>query len=86
MKKKSKLETYIKKTKKADPFHGDSGPKGFKGPTGVKKPDQYASKTGKGITDDATSSNETDPVGKLGAYESIKSNGKKKQRPYLDEA
>lgn len=80
------LHRYLKRKGKADPFHGDKGPKGFKGPDGVKKADQYASKSGKKIVEDSKDYEECEPgegMEKIGAYESIKSNGKKKQRNYL---
>lgn len=79
------LERYVKKNKK-DPY-GKTKPKGkWEGPTGVKKDDQFAETDGKKVVNESASSDETDPATSgMGAYESIRSKGKKKQRSYLDD-
>ncbi len=80
------LDRYVKKTKSA-PF-GKSKKKGpWKGPKGVKEGDQYAKKSGKKVVDDEEASDETDPVGNYGAYESIRGfkSKKNKQRSYLED-
>lgn len=82
------LETYIKKNGKAAPF-GKSKTKGTdKGPKGVTMPSQYAKKSGKKVVTDETASDETDPeTSGIGAYESVRGYGSKKnkQRSYLND-
>lgn len=76
------LERYVKKNK-ATPY-GKTKAKGKdKGGYGIEKKDQYAKTSGRKVVDDATADSETTPH-TIGAYESIRSSGKKKQRSYLD--
>jgi hypothetical protein len=81
------LERYIKKNGKSEPF-GKSKAKGsWKGPKGVKESGQYADKSGKKVVEDKKDYDETDPeTSGIGAYESVRGYGKKKnkQRSYLD--
>ncbi len=80
------LERYIKKNSKATPY-GKTKTKGsWEGPKGVKEKGQYAEKSGKKITDDTKADDESDPATSgIGAYESIRGYGgkKNKQRSYL---
>jgi hypothetical protein len=80
------LERYVKKTGKASPFGKTKAKGSWKGPKGVKEKSQYAEKTGKKVVDDEKADDDTS-TSSIGAYESIRGFGKKKnkQRSYLDD-